>query len=139
MLFSLWKDILDVKKTCEYLVQGEERDSSDEEWASAFHRMDPISQLGWRNRRGFREGPGDQLLRDVFEVSDAVHSAAMSTMAGGGNDDDDERPVGVDATGMGSMPRPAHGRRSPETSVEVEQEGDPDSHSFQTCSYPFCK
>ena len=83
------------------------------------------------------EGPGDQLVRDVFEASDAVHSAAMSTMAGGRNDDDDERPVGgrndddderpvgVDATGSGSMVRPARDRRSPATSVEVEQEGEP--------------
>ena len=59
-------------------------------------------------------------MRDVFEAADAVHSPAMSEMVGSRNDDHDERHVGVDATGVGSMPRPGDGRNSPTTSVEVE-------------------
>lgn len=40
--------------------------------------MDPISQLGWGRRRGLVSGPGAELVADVFEAADMVHSEAMS-------------------------------------------------------------
>ena len=110
--------------TCKCWVQGEERDSSDEEWETAYAAMEPLSQMGWRNRRRAVEGPGEQLMRDIFEAANEVHSAAMSDMVGSRDDDHVEAHVGVDGTPLGSMLRPGDGCRSPTTSVEVEQEGD---------------
>ena len=119
-------------------MQGEERDSSDEEWETAYAEMDPASQLGWRNRRGPVEGPGERLMRDIFEAADAVHSAAMSHMDGRRSDDNDESHVGVDATPLGSVLRTGDGCGSPTTSVEVEQEGDHVFHFTKTSYFPFC-
>lgn len=133
-----------------YVVQGEERDSSDEEWASAYATMDPLSQLGWRNRRAGVEGPAEQLMRDVFEAVDAVHSDAMLEMGGSSDTidnegaanvdnaavhsmsssrNDDEGAVHVDAAVMESMSSPRAGYRSPTASVEVDQEG----AAFSSC------
>lgn len=89
--------------------------------------MDPISQLGWRNRRGAIEGPGEQLLRDVFEAADVVHSDAMSEMVGSRNDDG--CPVNVEATGSHG-----HTQRSPTASVEIDKEGEPRVHPSPTRS-----
>ena len=124
--------------TCKCWVQGEERDSSDEEWEIAFAHMDPQSQMGWRNRRRAFEGPGEQLMRDVYEAADEVHLAAMSAMAGSRNDEHVEAHVGVDATPLGSMLRPGDGCTRPTMSEEVEQEGEcaihcPKPSNFQSC------
>ena len=80
--------------------------------------MDPISQLGWRNRRRVIEGPSEQLLRDVFEAADVVHSDAMSEMVGSRNDD--VCPDNVEATCSRG-----HTQMSPTSSVEIDQEGGP--------------
>ena len=119
-------------------MQGEERDSSDEEWETAYAAMDPASQLGWRNRRGPIEGPGERLMRDIFEAADAVHSAAMSHMDGSRSGLNDESHVGVDATPLGSVLRPGDGCGSPTTSVEVEQEGDHVFHFSKPPYFPVC-
>ena len=65
-----------------YLCQGEERDSSDDEWDIAYAAMDPRSQLGWGNTHVEVEGPAAQLVRDVFVAADAMHDDAMSHMGG---------------------------------------------------------
>ena len=108
--------------TSTHLVQGEERDSSDEEWAVAYATMDPISQLGWRNRRGGAEGPAEQLMRDVMEAADAVHSDAMSERVASTNHNE-EFPLNADETIPGSRSQEAGGRMSPTASDEVDQEG----------------
>lgn len=109
--------------TCEKLVQGEDRDSSDEEWAAAYAAMDPIRQLGWRNRRGTGEGPADQLMRDVFQAADQVHSDAMSRMgASRHREGSNSAPNGMAAI-VDSMSRPTNACSSPAMSVEVDQDG----------------
>lgn len=104
------------------VLQGEEKDSSDEEWAAAYVAMDPISQLGWRNRRGVAEGPAEQLMRDVLEAADGVHSEAMSEMVASRNIEDDW-PMNADDIVGERMARDRRGSRSPSVSVEVNQEG----------------
>lgn len=116
-------------------MQGEERDSSDEEWAAAYSTMDTISQLGWRNRRGEVVGPAEQLMRDVFEVADEVHEAAMSEMVGSVHSG--ESVVHVDEPGAvaGFMSDPSDVCKQPATSVEVDQEGGCTFESFW-CNVP---
>ena len=80
-----------------YLWQGEEMDSSDEEWANAYAAMDPISQLGWGNRGGGVERPTAMLVRDVFIAADALHADAMSQM-GGNTEDLDESSENMEAS-----------------------------------------
>ena len=103
-------------------MQGEERDSSDEEWANAYVAMDPLSQLGWRNRRAVVEGPAEQLVRDILEAADAVHSDAMAEMVASTNG---ERPPNADEISPGHMASHRGRSESPPGSVEVEQEGEP--------------
>lgn len=113
-------------------MQGEERDSSDEEWTNAYATMDPISQLGWRNRRGGVEGPAEQLMRDVMEAADVVHSDAMSERVASRNNDDelhhsrnndDELHFNAEETSVGSMSRHKVSSMNPTGSVEVDQRG----------------
>lgn len=61
--------------------QGEERDSSDEEWDSAYAAMDPISRLQSLHQNVDVAGPPDVPVRDVFVQSDAIHDAAMAEIA----------------------------------------------------------
>jgi hypothetical protein len=118
--------------TWECLMQGEDRDSSDEEWAHAYANMDPVSQLGWRNRRGAGEGPAEQLMRDVFAAADEVHSNAMTEMVGG-RDTDAAPHNGNDRTpDVGSMSPSIAECRGPASSVEVDQEG---GEIFCFCSF----
>lgn len=84
--------------------------------------MDPISQLGWRNRRGGVEGPAEQLMRDVLEAADVVHSDAMSDMAAS-RDGDGDGALSPDETSAGSMWCRRGGSSSLAASVEVNQEG----------------
>lgn len=109
--------------TCKDLMQSEEKDNSDEEWANAYATMDPIFQLGWRNRRGGVEGPVDQLMRDIYEAADVVHSDAMSEMVGSRHNDGDECPIIELATASGSMSPNSDDCRNPTSSVEVDQGG----------------
>ena len=100
------------------LWQGEERDSSDEEWDSAYAAMDPIAQLGLGNRRVPARG-GEELVRDVFAAADALHDEAMSEMAGNTQDNDaisgNGHAAAVDVSPM-----------SPEGSVAAGGSGDAD-------------
>lgn len=107
------------------VLQGEEVDSSDEEWATAYATMDPISQLGWRNRRLGVEGPASQLMRDVFDAADAIHSDAMSEMVASRDTDDDGSPVNAPQMGEASVSPIGNGSQSPTSSEEVDQEGEP--------------
>jgi hypothetical protein len=96
-----------------YLWQGEERDSSDEEWDADYAAMDPISQLGWGHKEVEVEGPAAQLVRDAFVASDAIHDVAMSHM--GGNNS-----VGVECGD--SVDVALQSSSSPSTSVNMELE-----------------
>lgn len=107
---------------CACLVQGEDRDSSDEEWATAYATMDAASQLGWRNRRCVVEGPAEELMRDIMETADVVHSNSMSGMAGSRNSNNESIPIADDSSGA-SMSRHRAESRSPSASVEVDQQG----------------
>jgi hypothetical protein len=98
-------------------------DSSDEEWAAAYVTMDPLLQLGWRNRRVGVGGHAEQLLRDAFDVADAVHEEAMSDSVGSRRNNDQEGPVHNSLPGDGSVSRPSDDCRSPTSSEEVDQEG----------------
>lgn len=106
-----------------HLLQGEERDSSDEEWAAAYDRMDPISQLGWRNRRSENVGPAAHLVRDIFAAADVVHLDAMSEMAGSGGEVGSHH-VQTEATVDSSSSQSTERSMGPGASVEVEQDGE---------------
>ena len=71
------------------LWQGEDRDSSDEEWSSAYAALDPMSKIGWGNRGIVVNGGGAQLVRDVLLAADVMHEEAMSAMDGNEEDDED--------------------------------------------------
>jgi hypothetical protein len=103
-------------------VQGEEADSSDEEWAHDYAAMDPASQQGWRNRRGPAEGPAEELMRDIMEAADVVHSNSMGDMAASRTDVAGSPPF-AEAAMADSMARSREGSTSPSASVEVDQEG----------------
>jgi hypothetical protein len=105
------------------VAQGEERDSSDEEWAQDYATMDAISQLGWRNRRAGVEGPAEQLMRDVLEVGDVVHLDAMAEMVASRNIDEN-CSLNAEVNIGGSTSRHEGGSRSPFASVEVDQSGE---------------
>jgi hypothetical protein len=107
----------------EYMMQGEERDSSDDEWGIAYAQMDPASQFGWRNRRGAAGGPAEQLLRDVFAAADELHSDAMSEMISSKHSADREGPLHTIAAEEGCLPPPGNEYRSTASSGEVDQEG----------------
>ena len=107
---------------CECLVQGEDRDSSDEEWATAYATMDAAAQLGWRNRRCVVDGPAEELMRDIMETADVVHANSMSSMVGSRNNNNESIPVADDSSDA-SMPRHRGESRSPSASVEVDQQG----------------
>ena len=63
------------------LWQGEERDSSDEEWDNAYAAMDPAAQMGWGKRSGHSANAGSsEMVRDVFQAADVVHEEAMEAM-----------------------------------------------------------
>lgn len=104
------------------MAQGEERDSSDDEWANAYAAMDPISQLGWRNRRGSPEGPAEQLVRDVLESADVVHSNSMAEMVASRNNDNN-RAMSAHDTTTASMSGHGGVSTSLAASVGVDQEG----------------
>ena len=79
--------------------QGEDRDSSDEEWSNAYAALDPMAQIGWANRGVNVNGCGVELVRDVFVAADAMHEEAMSEMDGNAEDEMDTRGCGDDGTG----------------------------------------
>lgn len=85
--------------TLHLLWQGEDRDSSDEEWANAYAALDPMAQIGWLNRGVRANGVVAELVRDVFVAADAMHEEAMSEMDGNAEDDEEIRGDGDDGTG----------------------------------------
>lgn len=103
-------------------MQGEERDSSDEEWTNAYATMDPISQLGWRSRRVGVEGPAELMMRDILGAADVVHSDAMSEMSGSRTNNEEWHGEG-DEDIVGSMSRQSSSSTSPTGSAEVDQDG----------------
>lgn len=62
--------------------QGEDRDSSDDEWEASYAAMDRIGRYGWGNRPPEMAEVGTQLVRDVFVAADELHENAMSEMDG---------------------------------------------------------
>lgn len=102
--------------------QGEERDTSDEEWDAAYAALDPIAQIGWVNRLAEADAVGADLVRDVFVAADEMHDHAMSEM--GGNTQSEERDWGggVDG-GAASTSRRIDGSSQHSYSEEVEMEG----------------
>lgn len=71
---------LNITRSC--IWQGEDRDSSDEEWETAYAALDPISQIGWGHRRTEVNAVGSHVVRDVFLAADELHEEAMSEMEG---------------------------------------------------------
>ncbi len=64
------------------VTQGEERDTSDEEWDAAYAAMDPLEQTPWGNCRAVATAVGTNLVRDVLAAADDMHDNAMSEMDG---------------------------------------------------------
>lgn len=106
-------------------MQGEDIDSSDEEWAAAYAAMDRIAQLGWRNRRIGGDGPAEHLLRDVFQAADAVHADAMSEMEGSRQSAGGHGAANEIGTEVGSVSESSDEGWSPTTSISVDQAGGP--------------
>lgn len=84
--------------------------------------MDPASQLGWRNRRAAVEGPAEELVRDILEAADAVHTDSMSDMAAS-TENDNGSPVTAEESLAGSVLRRRDGSLSPDASGEVDRQG----------------
>lgn len=78
------------------LWQGEDRDSSDDEWDAAYVALDSVAQLGWIHRGAVRSEIGATLVRDVFAAADEMHENAMSQMDG--NREVEEEPGGDGAS-----------------------------------------
>ena len=109
--------------TAMHYWQGEERDSSDEEWEAAYATLDPIGQLGWVNRMPPSNAVGPDLVRDVFTAADEMHDHAMSEM--GGNTQSEERDWGGDPIGgEASTSYHAEGRNMHSDNEEVATEGE---------------
>lgn len=77
--------------------QGEERDSSDEEWEAAYAALDPSAQVGWGHRRGQVTEVGANLVRDLFAAADTMHDHAMSEMDGNTEMEEGSPTVGAGA------------------------------------------
>lgn len=105
------------------LRQGEDRDSSDEEWEAAYNALDPIAQLGWRNRRAEVNAVGGNLVRDVFVAADEMHENAMSQMEGNTVMEEGSQGSGADvgeAPTLSGMERSMDG----DNSVNFDTEGE---------------
>ena len=85
--------------------------------------MDPISQLGWRHRRGEVQGPASQLVRDVFVAADLVHLDAMSDV-GGDSPMDEHCPESGEAPADGTVNHSPRRNTYPGPGVEVDDEGE---------------
>ena len=114
--------------------QGEERNSSDEEWEAAYAALDPIARIGWVNRCAPTTAVGAQLVRDVFQAADAMHDNAMSEMDGNTTMEEETGGHGTGAADGGSS-TPLGTEASVEhlQSMEVELEGE--SHTVWDALY----
>lgn len=77
--------------------QGEDLDSSDEEWEAVYYELDPAAHLGWGVRHTAPSALGAQVVRDVFAAADELHEAAMSAMDGNAPMEEDESQGDVPA------------------------------------------
>lgn len=105
--------------------QGEDRDSSDEEWEAAYAALDPIAQLGWRHHHDSASAVGAHLVRDVFVAADEMHNNAMSEMEGntfteGGSEVHGEGTSGREA----SMSTPTEESDTRLQNMDLDQEGE---------------
>ena len=98
--------------------------------------MDPASQLGWRNQRAAVEGPEEELVRDILEATDAIHTDSMSDMAGS-TENTNESPVSADESLAGSVLQRRDGSLSPDASGEVDRQGGCGWHLSQ-CVFRMC-
>ena len=105
--------------------QGEERDTSDEEWEAAYNALDPLEQIGFGNRRREVTPVGATLLRDVFAAADKIHENAMSGMDGNTLMDEDTRMEGVvDGGGDASTSRCREASGDPVDNMEEHYGGE---------------
>lgn len=103
--------------------QGEERDSSDEEWEAAYAAMDPMAQIGWVHRIAEANAGGADVVRDVFVAADEMHDHAMSEMDG--NTQSEEANWGVvDGGAEATSSQHTDGSAEHSDSEEAEMEGE---------------
>lgn len=127
---SCWSCIVDGREgvlhvTRRDVPQGEERDTSDEEWEAAYNALDPLEQIGFGNRRREVTPVGATLLRDVFAAADEIHENAMSGMDGNTLMDEDTRmEVAVDGGGDASMSRCREASGDPVDNMEERYGGE---------------
>lgn len=105
------------------LWQGEERDSSDEEWEVAYRALDPISQIAWPSCRAEIHAVGTDLVRDVFAAADEMHDNAMSAVDGSTRTVH-ETPDGVDGAGEASATHCTEGSSEDVHAMEVDIPGE---------------
>lgn len=103
--------------------QGEDKDSSDEEWDAAFAALDPVAQIGWANPSGRAPELGANLVRDVFVASDVMHVTAMSSVDANSEMEGVDYEEGGDAAGVDSAPARTEGTTVAEDSMDDESEG----------------
>lgn len=103
--------------------QGEDRDSSDEEWDAAFAALDPISRIGWANTTGRAPEFGAHLVRDVFVAADELHVNAMSSIDGNTAVDGMDCEDAADDAGVESRTGGTEGAADAGDNVDDESEG----------------
>jgi hypothetical protein len=104
-------------------LQGEDRDSSDEEWDAAYVALDPTAQIGWRGCRAALNSVGANLVRDVFVAADEMHESAMSAVDG----NTEVAPFGEegsDSEGEASATNCSTGRSEEVHGMEVDSPGE---------------
>lgn len=106
-----------------HVWQGEERDSSDEEWEAAYNALDAIAQIGWGNRRVAQSSVAAHLVRDVYVAADEMHDQAMSEMEGNTLVEEESPGVGAGAEEDTSSPC-TEWSVHPVDSMEQEMEGE---------------
>lgn len=105
------------------LWQGEDRDSSDEEWSSAYAALDPMSRIGWGNRSVQVNGGAAEMVRDAFLAADVMHEEAMSAMDGNEEDDQEIEQNGADVAQAGE-PIATEGCLEAECSADGSSQGE---------------
>ena len=113
------------------MPQGEDRDSSDEEWDAAYAALDPREQMGWGNRRSEPTAVGANLVRDVLAAADELHENAMSEMDANTVVDEEIRLDGAgDAAGEASMSWCREASADPVDNMDPPFGGESLSHSL---------
>jgi hypothetical protein len=104
-------------------LQGEDRDSSDEEWEAAYVALDLIAQIGWRGCRAALNSVGANLVRDVFVAADEMHESAMSEVDGNTQVVPSGEEV-ADSAGEASATNCSTGRSEEGHGMEVDSPGE---------------